>query len=239
MTTAVAVVWAAVVLVGFARHRPAPARLLVSVDGPTGSPPHVFADERLRRWAPALGAAAGTVLLMPLAAPIVLVGTWSVPVLRARRRRARAQNESRRALPEVVDLLGLAIGAGMTVPEAIFAVARRHDGSLAGELRRVIDEMQRGRRCADALDDAGQRLGPEVQPLLAALASSERYGAPLGDTLSRIAADVRADRRRRTEEAARRVPVRLLFPLVLCVLPAFALLTVAPLLASAFASLRH
>jgi tight adherence protein C len=53
-----------------------------------------------------------------------------------------------------------------------------------------------------------------------------------------LATDVRADRRRRAEEAARRVPVKLLFPLVLCVLPAFALLTVAPLLAGALGSLR-
>src|SRR3712207_6889914 len=50
-------------------------------------------------------------------------------------------------------------------------------------------------------------------------------------SLDRLAFEVRADRRRRAEEAARRVPVKLLFPLVLCTLPAFALLTMAPLLA--------
>jgi tight adherence protein C len=68
--------------------------------------------------------------------------------------------------------------------------------------------------------------------------ASERYGAPLADALVTLAADARADRRRRAEEAARRVPVQLLFPLVLCVLPAFVLLTLAPLLAGALGSLR-
>ena len=77
-----------------------------------------------------------------------------------------------------------------------------------------------------------------VLPLVAALLASERYGAPLLDGLARLAAELRSDRRRRAEEAARRVPVKLLFPLVFCTLPAFALLTVAPLLAGALGSLR-
>ena len=68
--------------------------------------------------------------------------------------------------------------------------------------------------------------------------ASERYGAPLGAGLERLADEVRRDRRRRAEEAARRIPVKLLFPLVGCVLPAFALLTVAPLVAGALGSLR-
>ena len=240
MTVTVAATWAAVVLAGFARHRPAPTRVVaLARDGAPSRRPGVLTDDRLRRWVPALAAAAVTATVMPLLAPIVLVGTWSAPVVRARRRRDRVRAEVRRSLPELVDLLALTIGAGMTVPLAISAVARRHHGPLAVELARVIEETGRGRRCADALDDAASRLGPEVQPLFAALASSERYGAPLGEALTRLAADVRADRRRRTEEAARRVPVRLLFPLVLCILPAFALLTVAPLLAGAFGSLRH
>ena len=82
------------------------------------------------------------------------------------------------------------------------------------------------------------RAGEAPRPLVAALVASDRYGAPLADNLARLADEVRRDRRRRAEEAARRVPVKLLFPLVTCVLPAFALLTVAPLLAGALRSLR-
>jgi tight adherence protein C len=70
------------------------------------------------------------------------------------------------------------------------------------------------------------------------LLASERYGAPVGAGLERLAAEVRADTRRRAETAARRVPVKLLFPLVVCILPAFGLLTVAPLVAGALRSLR-
>ena len=77
-----------------------------------------------------------------------------------------------------------------------------------------------------------------MRPLVAALVASERYGAPLSSGLERLAVDVRRERRHRAEEAARRIPVKLLFPLVGCTLPAFALLTVAPLVAGALRSLR-
>jgi tight adherence protein C len=69
------------------------------------------------------------------------------------------------------------------------------------------------------------------------LVSAERHGSPLTVPLERAADQARDLRRRRAEEAARRIPVMLLFPLVLCVLPAFVLLAVLPLLASSLQSL--
>ena len=121
--------------------------------------------------------------------------------------------------------------------QALDGVARHSDGPLAAELRRIGYEVARGRRLADALDDLPPR-GEALRPLVAALVAADRYGAPLGPGLERLADDVRATCRRRAEELARRVPVKLLFPLVTCILPAFALLTVAPLIASALRSLR-
>ena len=91
---------------------------------------------------------------------------------------------------------------------------------------------------AEALEDVPARSGEAVRPLVAALVASERYGAPLAAGLERLADEVRRDRRRKAEEAARRIPVKLLFPLVGCTLPAFALLTVAPLIAGAVRSLH-
>jgi tight adherence protein C len=142
------------------------------------------------------------------------------------------------AVPDVVDLFVLAVGAGLTVALAVEAVARRGDGPLAAELRAVVAEVAMGRRLADALEDLPGRVGEPVRPLVAALVASERYGAPLSAGLERLAVEVRRDRRRRAEEAARRIPVKLLFPLVGCTLPAFALLTVAPLVAGAVRSLH-
>jgi tight adherence protein C len=153
---------------------------------------------------------------------------------RARRRTAALVAD----LPEIVDLLALAAGAGLTVPLAVSAVARRASGPVATELRRVLDDVAHGRRLADALDDLPTRTGEVTRPLVATLVASERYGAPVVAGLERLSREVRRDRRRRAEEEARRVPVKVLFPLVTCTLPAFALLTVAPLIAGTLGSLR-
>ena len=176
---------------------------------------------------------------LPLALlPLLALAAWAVPVLQARRERDRRADAVTRSLPEVVDLFHVAVASGLTVPLAVVAVARRASGPLADELALVLEEAALGRRLGDALDDVPRRAGEVVRPLTAALVASARYGAPLGDALGRLATEVRADRRRRAEEAARKVPVKLLFPLVCCVLPAFALLTLAPLLAGAVAALR-
>ena len=243
------------------RHRPSPARLraLAPSPPPAGRStlgPQVAAAltrvgcavlRRLARPAPpeagrrlgtALAVGAMTLPVLPIAAIPAGVMTWALPAVAARRRHRRHLAAIAADLPDVVDLLVLAVGAGLTVRLAVAAVARRSPGPLGAELALAGQEADLGRRLADALDDVPHRAGEATRPLVAALVASERYGAPLAAGLERLAAEVRADRRRRAEEAARKVPVKLLFPLVSCTLPAFGLLTVAPLIASAVRSLR-
>ena len=258
----VALAWAAVVFIGGWGNRPPPVRARALVDRahrpvdsrarpshlervcrdvglqllrPFGSRPD---PETARRLGGAVVAGALTLVVLRVAAPAVALGVWALPGLRDRRRERRRRAALTADLPEIVDLLVLAVGAGLTVPFAVAAVGRHASGPLAGELRRALDDVDHGRRLADALDDVPARAGESARPLIAALVASERYGAPVVAGLERLAADVRRDRRRRAEEAARRVPVKLLFPLVTCTLPAFALLTVAPLIAGTLGSLR-
>ena len=179
-----------------------------------------------------------TVPVLAAAAPIAGVIGWCWPTVRARRDEHRRLAALAADVPDVVDLFVLAVGAGLTVPLAVATVGRRASGPLAAELRRVCDDVGVGRRLAEALDEMPSRAGEAVRPLVAALVASERYGAPLSAGLERLAAEVRRDRRRKAEEVARRIPVKLLFPLVGCTLPAFALLTVAPLIAGAVRSLH-
>jgi tight adherence protein C len=237
MSGLLGVVAGATVLAGFWVHRPPTPRVLALLPA--------SAHLSSARPSPAvvrvaMGSAAALVAfaVVPVLAPVAGVGAWAVPVWRARRRRRVDAGAPGRALPEVVDLFSVAVGAGLTVPHAVAAVSGRAAEPFAGALRSVTSAIASGRRCSDALDDVDGLLGPDARPLLDALRASERYGASLGEALLRLSAEVRADRRRRAEAAVRRVPVRLLFPLVTCVLPAFALLTVAPLLAGTFGSLR-
>lgn len=194
-----------------------------------------LADRRLGR-ALALGVPA--LALSPLLAVGVLVWWWAGPVVHRRREARRREAELRSELPEVVDLFLLAVGAGLTVALAVPAVARHHQGRLGAAFAEVARLVRLGERLADALATLPAAVGEPVRPLTTVLVGSERYGVALVPALERLAAEARLDRRRAAEAAARRVPVKLLFPLVLCTLPAFALLTVIPLLAGSLRSLR-
>jgi tight adherence protein C len=191
--------------------------------------------------------------------PAALPPAWApAPTTRApRHERARllgrtGRREARRrrravaaAAADLVDLFAVAVGAGLNVRLATEVVARRGPaGPLTDELRRVDDDVAAGARLADALEAVAARLADGCAPdeavrsLIAALVDAERYGTPLGPTLDRLAAEARRSRQRRAEEEARRIPVKLLFPLVTCILPAFGLLTVAPLIAGGLRALR-
>jgi pilus assembly protein TadC len=144
-----------------------------------------------------------------------------------RRRRRAMSDVVAREMPVTVDLLAVAVGAGCTPFLAVDVAARWAPPTLAARLGEVRRACTLGRSFGDALDDLSGEL-PELTPLCDALLASEHYGAPVVDALLRLATEQRTALRRRAEARARTVPVRLLFPLVFLVLPAFGLLTVVP-----------
>lgn len=137
-------------------------------------------------------------------------------------------------LPVAIDILGVAVGAGCTPYLAVEVAARWSPPRLAAGLATVPRACALGDSFAGALD-AMAASTPRLHPLTDALLASDRLGAPVGDALARLAAEERSALRRRAEAAARTVPVRLLFPLVFLVLPAFGLLTVVPTLVNGLA----
>lgn len=171
-----------------------------------------------------------------------LVANASGPVARvvtdARRRgRARvADAQLGRELPVALDLLGVAVDAGCTPFLAVQTAAEWAPPGVADRLLEVLRTCRLGVRFDDALGDAARNT-PRLRPLADALLTSERLGAPVGPALARLASEERTALRRRAEAHARRVPVRLLFPLVFLVLPAFVLLTVVPGLAAGMSRL--
>lgn len=190
--------------------------------------------QRLRRIG---GLVAVALLFAPaLVVPIVTIAWFRGRYATLGRQRALSRAIAR-ALPDAVDLLLLSTSAGHSLPLAHPAVALRVLPPLGDALRYAAAEADRGRPRAEALVDALAPLGDRALGLGHALADHLRYGVPLAPTLERLGAELRVDRRRRAEQDARRVPVRLLGPLVACVLPAFGLLTVVPLLASSLRAL--
>jgi tight adherence protein C len=189
-------------------------------------------DPRLdERVGAALLAALGAAWLAPVLAVPAAGFAIGLPTWRARNRRRRRELRMVDELPAVVELFRLAVGAGLSVHQAVAAVARRTSGEIGRGLAEVVAREAMGERLADGLERFG-RLDDAVRPLAAALVAAERYGAALGPSLDRVAVDARSIRRRQAEQVARRLPVQMLFPLVGCILPAFGLLTVVPLLAA-------
>jgi pilus assembly protein TadC len=153
----------------------------------------------------------------------------AAPVHRARRREHAHAVE--RAVPLALDVLTMAARAGYTPRLALDATARWSPPAVGEAFATVGVRCRLGASLAVALDELG-RDEPVLRDVTDALAVAERSGAPIADLLARLADDARVGLRRRSEAHARRVPVRLLFPLVFLVLPAFGLLTVVPALAA-------
>ena len=147
---------------------------------------------------------------------------------RRRRGRQRADRVDPFAVADVVDLFALACGAGLTVAAALRLVAAHTRGPLGRAFADAMAEIDDGARLSDVLADLPARVGEIVRPLSSALSMAARYGTPVVPALERAAIEIRLAQRRSLEERARKLPVQLLFPLVFCCLPAFALLTVAP-----------
>jgi len=193
---------------------------------------HQCVDLRLRPLRPvrAVPAHPAPVLLRRVVDP--LSGSAVGRVLAGARARHCARRDGAALgaeLPVTLDLLGVAVGAGCTPYLAVDMAARWAPPGMAARLAGVQDACALGATFAEALDDVAAR-SPPLRPLADALLASDRLGAPVGPALARLSAEQRAELRRHAETHARRVPVRLLFPLVFVVLPAFGLLTVIPTL---------
>jgi Flp pilus assembly protein TadB len=158
--------------------------------------------------------------------PIRTLGRVLSAPTRARRHR-RLDDELARQVAVAVDLVGVGVGAGHTPYLAVELGARWSPRLVGRELDAAIHACAIGQSFDDALREMGRRT-PATRGLAETLRTSTRLGSPAAPALARLASELRADLRRRAEARARTVPVRLCFPLVGCILPAFALLTVVP-----------
>lgn len=156
------------------------------------------------------------------------VGFFLPDVWVARRAESR-QEEIRRTLPEALDLLAIAVQAGMGLEQAIALVAERQRGALGVELGVMIQEVQLGSSRRDALAHLRERTEvAELSTFALALAQADALGSPIGNVLRVQAVEMRALRRQRARERSAKVPVKLLFPLLLCVFPALGIVVVGP-----------
>ena len=157
-------------------------------------------------------------------------------VVQVRRERQTAARHRRDLLPEVVDLFAIAAAAGHPPWRCVTLVADRVHDDLKPAFARTCDYLAHGLPLEVALERLGHDLGPEASHLIDALTDAASSGSPLPAVLDRVVGSARQLRRSEAEIRARQLPVELLFPLVCCILPAFAFLVVGPLLVASLGS---
>jgi tight adherence protein C len=179
--------------------------------------------------------------------PVVTALVRSGPVMpptRTRRRRPtrRARHRERSALeaeiPQLLDLLAAGSSAGLSAELALRRAVEALHGPLGVALRRAFERADVGSRWRDELralaDASGSR---DLRRAVAVLGRTETLGASLADATRDLATSVRQSQRADMLERARTAPVKMLFPLVFLILPAFLLLTVVPVLLTTLRSI--
>jgi tight adherence protein C len=154
-------------------------------------------------------------------------------VLRARGHSRKVERE----LPGTIELLVLSIHAGLTPNQAIRELATSASESVRPAFIEIVHRMDRGEPFACAIVTLPDWLGPRSAGLAEVIATADRYGLPLSQILDQLSREARSTRRRLDEASARKLPIRLSFPLVVCTLPSFVLLAIAPAVIAALSSL--
>jgi tight adherence protein C len=184
---------------------------------------------------------AATTVAAPLIvlSPIAFLAGWRGPSFLLARRARNRQQRIESQVPELVELLVAGAESGLPPPTAFARSAEMLAAPLGDELARAVSRIRLGQPWRTSVDEVVARTAaPSLARLARALERSHRLGASVQGSLRALVEDVRALRRARAEERARRAPVKMLFPLVFLILPAFLLLTVGPVLLSTVRSLH-
>ena len=141
----------------------------------------------------------------------------------------RRQQEIRKTMPDILDMLTVSVEAGLGFDAALAQVARGGKGPMVGETARVLREMQLGRRRSEALRAMAERTTVlELRTFASAVVQAGELGIPIANVLREQASEMRVKRRQRAEEQAQKVPVKILFPLILCIFPVLFVVVIGP-----------
>ncbi len=163
----------------------------------------------------------------------VYPGIWLVKAVRKR------HSDIFRALPNVLDLLTLSVEAGKDFLSALRDILpKRKPDALGDELARALQEIQLGKKRGQALLEMADRIRqPELSSVVNAIVQADEMGVSIGALLKIQSDQLRVKRFALAEKLANEVPVKILFPIVIFIMPAVFLILLGPLMMQAFAIL--
>ena len=197
--------------------------------------PEDFAAVRI--VAAAVAAAAGVGIGLLLANPVYLVIALAagailgfyLPVLWLKQKVDARRSEIQKGLPDAMDLLVIAVDAGLGFDAALARVTDKYKNALSDEFAKVLREVSLGRPRLEAMDEMGRSSGVEdLHNFIQAIIQSEQFGTGIGKILRIQADEMRRKRRQRAQEKAAQATLKMMLPMVGCIFPTLWLILLGP-----------
>lgn len=168
----------------------------------------------------------GIVLLIIIFLPVL---GYFAPDILIHSRGAERQKAIELELPNTLDQMLISVEAGLGFEAAMARTAQYGKGPLAAELTRTLQDLQVGRSRKDAYLAMAQRADvSDLRSFVRAVVQADSYGIGLAGVLRSQAKQMRIKRRQRAEEKAMKLPIKVLFPLMFCLLPALFIVILGP-----------
>lgn len=164
-----------------------------------------------------------------LLAAVAAVAGYVTPDLALHNTASKRQSQIGLELPDTLDQITISVEAGLGFDAALSRSARTGQGPLAQELLRTLQDSRAGMSRAQAFKRLIARTNvPELHHFVLAILQADAYGVPIAQVLRVQSAELRVKRRQKAEEKAMKIPVKVLFPLMVCILPCMFIVIVGP-----------
>jgi tight adherence protein C len=168
-------------------------------------------------------------ILGPFWIPLLAFVGYILPVALLDGKAQSRQEHIRRMLADTIDLLTISVEAGLAFDAALLHARRSMKGPLSEEIGRMLHEMQLGIARSDAMRNLSDRTNvEELRSFVLAMVQADVFGVSVANVLRSQSQELRTKRRQRAEERAMKIPVKLLFPMIVCILPALLIIVVGP-----------
>jgi tight adherence protein C len=168
----------------------------------------------------------------PVTAGAAVLGTvvaYFLPELLLYSRGQERQEAIALELADTLDQMTIAVEAGLGFESAMARAGSNGKGPLAEELVRTLQDIAVGQPRRDAYLALAERTGvPDLRRFIRAVVQADQYGVSIADVLRTQAQEMRLKRRQRAEEKAMQIPVKVIFPLILCILPVLFIVLLGP-----------
>lgn len=160
---------------------------------------------------------------------LVLVIGYALPKTWLKGKVKAKQKVVIKALPDALDLITTCVEAGLGLDAALQRVAEKSEGPLAEELTKMLRDVSMGKLRREAMTEMSERVGvEELSSFITAIIQAEQLGVGIAQVLRVQSDQLRTKRRQRAERQAQEAPIKMIFPLVLFIFPAFLAVILGP-----------